>query len=96
MNAPRKKRGYVARGECRASRSCYVMGCDSAACREESRRWVTRNRVERMASGRLSHGTISAYDCGCRCDKCRRASSRKYHAETLRMLAKMAQARRAS
>jgi hypothetical protein len=82
----RPKRGYVARGECHGSRSCYVMGCENAVCRRASRIWVTRNRVQRAALGRLNHGSISAYDCGCRCDECRSRKSRQYRDETLRML----------
>jgi hypothetical protein len=87
VTTPRKKRGYVARGECRASRSCYVMGCDNDVCRRASRLWVTRNRLQRAALGRVTHGTRSGYDTGCRCTGCRQARSDGYRTETLRMLA---------
>ena len=53
-------------------------GCRCAECREGQRARVARNRAERLAAGRLTHGTRSAYDAGCRCQWCkaeRRAAS---------------------
>ncbi len=77
-------RGWVARGECRQSRSCYVMGCRSDACRRASTRYVKASRIARMALG-VKHGPVG-YDCGCRCETCSAARAAKYKAETLRQL----------
>ena len=45
-------------------------GCRCDACRAYQRDRVARNRADRLASGRLNHGTRSARDAGCRCDAC--------------------------
>lgn len=84
----RAKRGYVARGECHQSRSCYVMGCDSDVCRAEQRRYVTRNRMVRMNLGRFAHGPVG-YDCGCRCDDCVPSRQRRYKREQAALLARL-------
>jgi hypothetical protein len=47
--------------------------CDRCRLRHNER--VRRNRAERLAAGRLTHGTRSAYDAGCRCDQCRVAKA---------------------
>lgn len=42
---------------------------------------VRRNRAERKATGRLSHGTRSAWDAGCRCESClatKRSAEQRY------------------
>lgn len=54
--------------------STYARGaCRCDLCVTQQRERVRANRADRLASGRLSHGTRSAYDAGCRCDLCRRA-----------------------
>lgn len=50
-------------------------GCRCATCKERQRQRVAANRADRLATGRLNHGTRSAYDAGCRCKDCRRARS---------------------
>lgn len=52
------------RGECR----CEI-------CKAGHRDWTRANRKARLETGRLNHGTRSAYDAGCRCFTCRRAKS---------------------
>lgn len=42
-------------------------GCKCAGCRAAHADRVRRNRADRLAAGRLTHGTRSAYDAGCRC-----------------------------
>ncbi len=66
-------RGFVAHGECRQSRSCYVMGCRNAPCTEKNRRATALGRSRRLESKRLNHGTNGAYADGCRCQDCQRA-----------------------
>lgn len=75
-------RGYVARGICTNSRSCYLMGCRNDPCRDAHRRYVTRTRQVT----RTPHGRRARYDAGCRCPLCRAARSAAYRAETLRTL----------
>lgn len=53
-----------------------VYGCRCPECVTYQRERVARNRAERLASGRLTHGTRSAYDAGCRCENCRSARRR--------------------
>ncbi len=53
-----------------ARRKCR---CDE--CKTYQRNRVAKNRAERLASGKLTHGTRSAYDCGCRCAFCKKARS---------------------
>ena len=48
-------------------------GCRCDACRAYQNARVARNRADRLAGGRLTHGTRSAYDAGCRCDACYQA-----------------------
>jgi hypothetical protein len=54
----------------------YVPGCPE--CRARQRVRVARNRAERLAEGRLSHGKRSAYDAGCRCYRCEDARQEAY------------------
>lgn len=60
--------GMYARKKCR---------CDKCRAYQNSR--VAKNRADRLASGRLNHGTRSARDAGCTCDSClaTRLSNRK-------------------
>jgi hypothetical protein len=44
--------------------------CRCYRCVAYQRERVARNRAERLASGRLNHGTRSARDCGCQCEPC--------------------------
>lgn len=83
-------RGYVARGICTCSRSCYLMGCRNEPCREEHRRYVTRTRQVT----RTPHGRRARYDAGCRCALCSQARAAAYKAETLRALQRTAAALR--
>jgi hypothetical protein len=91
----RPKRGYVARGECRQSRSCYVMGCENDTCRAEHRRWVTRNRMTRMNLNSFKHGPVG-YDCGCRCEECVPSRARRYKREKAAALARIEAERRST
>lgn len=84
----RPKRGYVAQGECRQSRSCYVMGCENQICRAEQRRYVTRNRMVRMELKNFAHGPVG-YDCGCRCEDCVPSRERRYRREKAAQLARI-------
>lgn len=58
-----------------ASKSCghssgeYVAGCEG--CKAHQRERVAQNRKERAESGKITHGTRSGYDAGCRDDCCR-------------------------
>lgn len=45
--------------------------CRCEECRAYQRNRVAKNRAERLADGRLSHGKRSAYDAGCRCSQCK-------------------------
>ena len=56
----------------------YRGNCNCRRCREYQRQRVARSRAERLATGRLSHGTRSAYDAGCRCDPCKAARREAY------------------
>ena len=94
MNA-RPKRGYVAQGECRQKRSCYLMGCENQCCLDAHTRWVKQNRSVRLHLGLISHGPVG-YDCGCRCDACHQGRSRKYRQEALAEIERMTSARAAS
>ena len=49
--------------------------CRCPECKSYQRERVANNRRDRLESGRLNHGSRSAYDCGCRCDKCKEARS---------------------
>lgn len=63
----------------------YWHKCRCSKCTEYQRTRVARNRADRLASGRLSHGTRSAYDAGCRCEPClavRVDADRDYYART--------------
>lgn len=54
--------------------------CRCEACVAHHNARVKQNRQERLADGRLTHGTRSAYDAGCRCVDCsevRRAAYRR-------------------
>lgn len=42
-------------------------GCRCHGCRAAHNERVRQNRADRLATGRLNHGTRSAYDAGCRC-----------------------------
>jgi hypothetical protein len=53
--------------------------CRCDKCRDAHNERVRRNRADRLASGRLSHGTRAAYDCGCRCAPCRAARTGAYN-----------------
>lgn len=60
-------------------------GCRCTKCVDYQRTRVAKNRADRLTSGRLSHGTCSAYDAGCRCEPCtviRAEAGRKYYART--------------
>lgn len=46
-------------------------GCRCADCRKAHAEANRRNREDRLASGRLNHGTRSALDAGCRCVACK-------------------------
>lgn len=48
-------------------------GCRCEACTDRHNERVAKNRADRLASGRLNHGSRSAYDAGCRCDACKGA-----------------------
>lgn len=52
--------------------------CRCWRCRDYQSGRVRRNRAARLAAGRLSHGTRSAYDAGCRCIPCRGARQEAY------------------
>lgn len=47
--------------------------CRCNECREYQRARVARSRAQRLAEGRIGHGTSSGYDDGCRCEECRDA-----------------------
>lgn len=79
-------RGYVARGECRASRSCYVMGCRNECCRREQLRYVTATRLLQKSP----HGTRARYDAGCRCEACKQIRALSYKREALQQVAQLA------
>ncbi len=53
-------------------------GCRCDVCRGYQAMRVRRNRRERVAAGRLTHGTRSAYDAGCRCPACKDARKVRY------------------
>jgi hypothetical protein len=55
-------------------------GCRCDLCRAYQNERVRRNRAERLAAGRLTHGRRSTWDAGCRCDECR-AVHRAAHAD---------------
>lgn len=46
--------------------------CRCDECREYQRKRVADNRAKRLAEGRITHGTRSGYDAGCRCWMCKR------------------------
>lgn len=48
----------------------YRLGCRCEDCRAANRLRAAQGRAQRLAAGRLSHGTRSAYDAGCRCPDC--------------------------
>jgi hypothetical protein len=55
-------------------------GCRCADCTEAKRLYTREQRRAYLASGRINHGTASAWDAGCRCGQCRankRASDRR-------------------
>lgn len=54
----------------------YTPGCEK--CRAYQRERVRRNRSERLAEGRLNHGTRSAADTGCPCTACRGVRRKAY------------------
>lgn len=54
--------------------------CRCLMCRAAHREATARNRADRLASGRLSHGTRSAYDAGCRCVDCTRVHKEAHRA----------------
>lgn len=56
--------------------------CRCDKCREQQRSRVARNRKDRKKSGRLNHGTRSAYDCGCRCASCLAIRAEIYERES--------------
>ena len=58
-----------------AKRKCR---CDE--CRAYQNNRVAKNRAERLAEGRISHGTRSGYDAGCRCDECKARRIQASHA----------------
>lgn len=75
MNAPRARglrpvRPYVHGTD----RSYEYGGCRCDECRAAHAGRVAQNRAERLATGRLSHGTRSVWDAGCRCLPCHRAA----------------------
>mgnify|MGYP007115078499 CR=1 FL=1 len=45
-------------------------GCRCDRCATAQRDRVRRNRADRLATGRLNHGTRSARDAGCKCPPC--------------------------
>lgn len=53
-------------------------GCRCDACVAGHNARVRENRRQRLAEGRLSHGTRSAYDAGCRCEDCGKARREAY------------------
>lgn len=53
-------------------------GCRCEVCRGWQAHRVRRNRKARLAAGRLTHGTRSAYDAGCRCPACKDARKIRY------------------
>jgi hypothetical protein len=55
--------------------------CRCVACVAYQNGRNQRNRADRKSSGRLSHGTRSAYDAGCRCDDCLGARRAVYEVE---------------
>lgn len=79
----RPKRGYVAKGECRDSRSCYLMGCESEGCLRHHTRYTKQNRALKLRLGIVKHGPVG-YDCGCRCDECNPSRVLRYLAESLK------------
>ena len=52
--------------------------CRCPACSTYQSARNARNRADRMAAGRLNHGTRSAYDAGCRCASCVEARGDAY------------------
>lgn len=52
--------------------------CRCTACATYQSARNARNRADRLASGRLSHGARSAYDAGCRCEPCKEARREAY------------------
>jgi len=53
-------------------------GCRCTRCTDAQAMSSRRNRLSRLSSGRLSHGSRSAYDAGCRCGQCRSARIEAY------------------
>lgn len=62
-----------------------TLGCRCDVCvlafRARKGRLCKANRLDRLRSGRLSHGTRSAYDAGCRCGPCREVRRAAYRRE---------------
>lgn len=60
------------------------MKCRCDECSSYQRNRVAKNRADRLANGRITHGTRSGYDAGCRCEKCgglRRAITQRDNAK---------------
>lgn len=56
--------------------------CRCVACSAYQNGRNARNRADRKASGRLNHGTRSAYDAGCRCGACLDVRQARYAIES--------------
>ena len=46
-----------------------IHGCRCDRCREYQNARVAKSRADRLASGRINHGS-AGWDDGCRCDVC--------------------------
>ena len=66
---------------CAEHRWTYQAGCPD--CQAHRRAVNARSRAQRLASGRISHGTRSGYDAGCRCTWCRAVRRAVYQREEL-------------
>lgn len=64
--------------------------CRCEECVDYQRARVRANRADRLASGRLNHGSRASYDAGCRCLPCRGARSRASRRESIQRAMRMA------
>lgn len=59
----------------------YRDKCRCAKCRAYQTSRVAANRADRLAAGRINHGTVSGYDAGCHCDACSATRAARYELE---------------
>lgn len=78
MTKPRVRRPSSTRAQHGSHYRYKMLGCRCPMGVEAHRRRTEESRMNRLLEGRLSHGTRSAYDAGCRCDDCRKARRDAY------------------